>query len=105
MAYEGQDRRIHRVFVTRNTEYHFRDGLCVAMRNRRTGEWLPGHLALQRQLFGGLRFFMNGALQPNPGEPQVGEALFFGEGGRDLITSPLQSVERPTREMVAEYPE
>jgi len=103
--YRGTERRRHRVYMTRNTEYHFRDGLCVAVRNRRTGEWLPGHLALRRQLFGGLRFFMNGALQPNPGEPQVGEALFFGEGGRDLITSPLQSVERPTREMVAEYPE
>ena len=41
---------------------------------------------------------------PNPGEPQIGEALFFGEGGRDLITSPLQGVERPTRETVEEYP-
>jgi hypothetical protein len=103
--YRGTERRRHRVYMTRNTEYHIRDGLCVAVRNRRTGEWLPGHLALRRQLFGGLRFFMNGALQPNPGEPQVGEALFFGEGGRDLITSPLQSVERPTRETVEDYPE
>ena len=102
--YRGTERRRHRVYMTRNTEYHFRDGLCVAVRDRRTGDWLPGHLALRRQLFGGLRFFMNGGLQPNPGEPQVGEALFFGEGGRDLITSPLQSVERPTRETVEEYP-
>ena len=39
------------------------------------------------------------------GEPQIGEALFFGEGGRDLITSPLQGVERPTRETVEEYPD
>jgi hypothetical protein len=103
-AYEGKERRRHRVYMTRNTEYHFRDGFCVAVRDRRTGEWLPGHLALRRQLFGGLRFFLNGGLLPNPGEPKVGEALFFGEGGRDLITSPLQSVERPPRELVEEYP-
>lgn len=103
-AYQGQERRRHRIYLTRNTEYHFRDGICVAVKDRRTGEWLPGHLALRRQLFGSLRFFMNGALLPNPGEPKVGEALFFGEGGRDLITSPLQSVERPTPETVAEYP-
>ena len=103
-AYQGQERRRHRIYMTRNTEYHFRDCVCVAVRDRRTGEWLPGHLALRRQLFGGLRFFLNGALLPNPGEPNVGEALFFGEGGRDLVTSPLQSVERPSRETVADYP-
>ncbi|MET0594415.1 MAG: hypothetical protein ABW133_17060 [Polyangiaceae bacterium] len=102
--FKGIERRRHRMYLTRNTEYHFRDGVCVAVRDRRTGDWLPGHLALRRQLFGGLRFFMNGALLPNPGEPEVGEALFFGEGGRDLITSPLQGVARPTRETVAEYP-
>jgi hypothetical protein len=47
---------------------------------------------------------MNGALLPNPGEPKIGEALFFGEGGRDLITSPLQSVERPPKDVVLDYP-
>jgi len=102
--YEGKERRRHRVYMTRNTEYHFRDGVCVAVRDRRTGGWLPGHLALRRPLFGSIRFFMSGALLPNPGEPKLGEALFFGAGGRDLITSPLESVERPPRETVAEYP-
>jgi len=102
--FRGRERRKHRVFMTRNTEYHFRDALCVAVRDRRTGEWLPGHLALRRHLFGSIRFFMNGALLPNPGEPKIGEALFFGEGGRDLITSPLECVERPPKEIVADYP-
>jgi hypothetical protein len=102
--FRGRERRKHKVFFTRNTEYHFRNALCVAVRDRRTGEWLPGHLALRRQLFGSIRFFMNGAILPNPGEPKIGEALFFGEGGRDLITSPLESVERPRKEIVAEYP-
>jgi hypothetical protein len=103
LSYGGKERRRHRVFLTRNTEYHFRDALCVAVRDRRTGEWLPGHLALRRQVFGSIRFFMNGALLPSPGEPKVGEALFFGEGGRDLITSPLERVERPAKEIVSEY--
>jgi hypothetical protein len=103
-SYDGKERRRHKVFLTHNTEYHFRDARCVAVRDRRTGEWLPGHLALRRQLFGGIRFFMNGSLLPNPGEPKVGEALFFAEGGRDLITSPLESVERPPKELVEDYP-
>ena len=102
--YQGKNRRKHRVFLTRNTEYHFRDSVCVAVRCRRSGEWLPGHLALRRELFGSIRFFMNGALLPNPGEPKVGEALFFASGGRDLITSPLVSVERPAKELVRDYP-
>ena len=102
-APRANDRRKHKVFLTRNTEYHFRDALCVAVRDRRSGEWLPGHLALRRRLFGSIRFFMNGSLLPNPGEPKIGEALFFGDGGRDLITSPLESVGRPPKELVSEY--
>ncbi|MFO0673294.1 MAG: hypothetical protein U0235_27385 [Polyangiaceae bacterium] len=35
----GPDRRRHRVYVTKNTEYHFRDGFCVAVRgDRRPGD-------------------------------------------------------------------
>jgi hypothetical protein len=102
--FSGTDRRRHRVFLTRNTEYHFRDGMCVAVRDRRTGDWLPGHLALRRKLFGSIKFFMNGSLLPHPGEPRLGEALFFASGGRDLITSPLEGIERPPRELVADYP-
>jgi len=104
MDARDEDRRRHRVYMTRNTEYHFRDGTCIAVRDRRTGEWLPGHVALRRKLFGSIRFFANGSLLPNPGEPRIGEALFFASGGRDLITSPLQSVGRPPRDLVTRYP-
>lgn len=102
-AYEGPERRRHRVYVTRNTEYHFRDGFCIAVRDRRTGEFLHGHLALRRRVHGGLRFFLNGAIVPNPGDPAPGEALYFATDGRDLVTSPLERVDRPTREIVAAY--
>jgi hypothetical protein len=110
--FEGQDRRRHRVYVTRNTEYHFRDGTCVAVRDRRTGDFLHGHLALRRRTVGGLRFFLNGAIVPNPGEPREGEALYFalsdtlsedGEG-RDLVTSPVERIERPSKQLVEAYP-
>ena len=113
-GYRGPERRRHRVFVTRNTEYHFRDGFCIAVRDRRTGDFLEGHLALQRRVNGGLRFFPNGGIAPNSGEPSPGESLYFaGEGEdphseaartRELVTSPLESVERPTRELVDAYP-
>ncbi len=102
--YRGPERRRHRVFVTRNTEYHFRDGFCVAVRDRRTGEFLQGHLALTRSMQGGLRFFANGAIAPNTGEPRPGESLYFASEGRDLVTSPLEHVDRPSKELTLAYP-
>jgi hypothetical protein len=102
-SFAGPDRRRHRIYVTKNTEYHFRDGFCVAVRDRRTGDFLQGHLALRRRIHGGLKFYLNGAIIPNPGEPQVGEALYFASDGRDLVTSPLESIERPSKELTAAY--
>jgi hypothetical protein len=101
--YGGPDRRRHRVYVTRNTEYHFKDGFCIAVRDKRTGDFLQGHLALRRRVHGGLRFYLNGAIVPNAGEPNVGESLYFSNEGRDLVTSPLQGIERPTKDIVQAY--
>lgn len=101
--FAGAERRRHRVYVTRNTEYHFKDGFCVAVRDRRTGKYLESHLALRRRIKGGILFFLNGGIQPNIGEPRPGEALYFESGGRDLLTSPLVSVERPSKDVVNGY--
>jgi hypothetical protein len=102
--YKGPERRRHRVYVTRNTEYHFRDGFCVAVRDRRTGEFLHGHLALKRRVHGGIKFSPDGGIAPNAGEPRAGESLYFASEGRDLVTSALETVERPPREVVSAYP-
>ncbi|MFW5925388.1 MAG: hypothetical protein ACOCV4_04430 [Myxococcota bacterium] len=104
MAYHGTERRIHKVFVTRNTEYHLRRDLCVAVRDRRSGDWLRGHLARGSRVSGGIRFSAQGGIVPNVGTPSIGESLFFEAGGRDLVTSPLVAVERPAREVVSTYP-
>jgi hypothetical protein len=93
------------MYVTRNTEYHFRSGICVAVRDRRSGTWLPAHLALARTLAGRVRFQPNGVALPAEGEPQVGEALYFGGDGRDLVTSVLCNVDRPKKKLVEDYPE
>jgi hypothetical protein len=101
--YKGPERRRHRVYVTRNTEYHFRDGFCVAVRDRKSGDFLHGHLALHRRVDGGLKFFENGGIAPNPGDPRPGESLYFATEGPDLVTSPLEGVERPSREVSKAY--
>ncbi|MEM9864765.1 MAG: hypothetical protein AAF938_24400 [Myxococcota bacterium] len=103
MRYLGTERRIHKVFVTRNTEYHVRKDRCVAVKDRRTGSWVDGHLAAGGRVSGGLRFHESGGVTPNDGLPSVGESLFFCTEGRDLVTSPVVSVQRPARDIVAEY--
>ncbi len=103
VRYRGPERRVHRMYVTRNTEYHFRGERCVAVRDRRTGRWLDAHLAMQRKLAGGVRFFENGTAIPSDEEPQIGEALYFDDEGRELITSVLSSIERPAKDVVASY--
>jgi hypothetical protein len=101
--FPGTERRRHKVLVTRNTEYHFRDRTCVAVRDRRSGDFLPGHLALQRELSGGVHRFPNGSLIPREEMPEPGDALYFIADGLDLVTSPLIKVERPAKEIVTSY--
>jgi hypothetical protein len=102
MGYAGNERRIHKVFVTRNTEYHVRRNLCVGVRDRRTGQWLHGHMALKSSVSGGLRFTRNG-VSATIGLPNVGESLFFVASGRDLVTSPVEAIDRPERDIVQCY--
>lgn len=104
MGFKGKDRRVHKVFVTRNTEYHVRRDVCVAVKDRRSGEFLRSHLALKNRVHGGIRFNRTGGVVPNPGVPRIGESLFFHAAGRDLVTSPVLSVDRPERDVVCRYP-
>ena len=103
MGYNGPDRRIHKVFVTRNTEYHVRRDTCVGVRNRETGEWIGTHFALNQPVAGAIRFYESGGISATPGLPQVGESLYFEAPGRDLVTSSVVSVERPRQDLVEQY--
>lgn len=102
--YAGRERRQHRVYVTRNTEYHFRGSTCVAVRDRKTGYFLGSHLAIARTLSGGVKYQNNGTAIPSCAPPEVGQALYFGDDDRELVTSLCSSIERPERQLVAAYP-
>jgi hypothetical protein len=102
--YIGPERRRRRVYFTRNTEYHFVDDVCVAVRRRDTGQWRVAHVALQRTLSGSVRFSAAGDLQPKPDRPEVGEALFFATDGADVLTSVLTAVGRPLPQTISSYP-
>lgn len=108
MRYHGPERRKHKVYVTRNTEYHLRDGVCVAVRDRNSGRFRPAHIALNLRLEGGVKIHPNGCLVPDPGEPRVGDAIFFNDRStgedRQIVTSRLERIGRPSKEDVAAYP-
>jgi len=102
MAYQGPERRIHQVYVTKNTEYHTRRGVCVGVKDRDSGLWLPKHLAVNKPLGGAIKF-LKGGLRPNTGRPNVGESLYFHGGDLDLVTSTLVAVERPPKVIIKRY--
>jgi hypothetical protein len=102
--YAGPERRRRKVYLTRNTEYHFIDDVCVAVRHRGSGQWRMAHVALQRSLSGSVRFSEHGEVQPKSGHPSVGDALFFASDGADVITSTLTEVSRPLPQTIATYP-
>ncbi len=100
--YAGPERRIRRVFVTRNTEYHFERGCCVGVKDRESGRWLLSHLAIGQQIGATLRAEQDGTWRTDPGEPLPGQALLF-TGAHPLATSVLREVQRPSRHDVALY--
>ena len=98
-----EERRIHKVFITRNTEYHLRRERCVAVRDRRTGEFRAEHSALYQHLAGALQLFENGSLAGTSDQPRPGDALLF-DGAGGTLTSTVLGIERPARHVVAAYP-
>ena len=104
MKHKGKERRLRTMYVTRNTEYHFLGDRCVAVRDRNKGTWLLAHQALDRALSGAIRFRDGGDAYPTLEEPKVGDALFFGSKGPDVITSQVASIERPPKALVEAYP-
>lgn len=91
----NDERRRHRLYRTRNTDYFLRDRECVGVRDRATGCWLRHHVALR----------MVAAELPDALEqpPEHGLRLNFVGACDDLVTSPLESIERPALHTVVYY--
>ena len=100
----GPERRRHKLYVTRNTEYHVRDGRVIAVRERGRRIWVPDHRAIGMLVLGSIR---GDSMVPKREEPAPGNRMYLaeesGRGPHDLVTSTVLAVERPPREVVAEY--
>lgn len=90
------DRRRHRLFRTRNTDYFLRGAECVGVRDRATGCWVRNHAALRMTALE-----VPGVTED--GEAWVGRRLNFWGRGEDLVTSPLEAIERPALHTVVYY--
>jgi len=89
------ERRRHRLFVTRHTEYHLRQEQCVGVRNRESGAWFRRHAALRAY-----------ALYVPPADDSdqwLGQRLMFARGGDTITTSPIVSIERPVLAVLPHY--
>jgi len=106
-VYRGPERRLNRVFVTVNSEYHCHDVVCVAVVNRHTGKVEPEHPAIGRRLTGSLRFDRDRIVATAPPEiPHEGEQLCFTSGKNDpheVVTSTVVRIERPRKEVVGHH--
>ena len=93
-----KERRRHRVFVTQNTEYHFRDDECVGVRDRTTGQWIWKHRALRGKVTGYLdrerRVWQ---------VPARGFRLHLISRKGWILTSPIVEIRRPEKGDVWSY--
>ncbi|MEL6547410.1 MAG: hypothetical protein AAFQ82_22495, partial [Myxococcota bacterium] len=89
-------------FVTANSEYHMRSGVCVAVRDLRHGELTREHPAVGSKMLGGIGYREELGYSAHYGTPSEGEKICFSN---DVLTSPVSSVRRPPLEIVALYDE
>jgi hypothetical protein len=108
MLYKGTERRRRFVYVTRNTEYHVMDEVCVGVRDRHSRAWQERHMAITRRIEGAARVLGNGAIVPTLRDPALGDAIYFAledaDEPREIVTSRLEAIERPAREDLVRYP-
>ena len=93
MKYSGPERRVHTVFETRNREYHVRSGVCVAVRDLKTGVWISNHEAIGMELEVNL-----------PSDRFVGNSLLFLSPFSKVQTSRVKDISRPQKPTVETYP-
>jgi hypothetical protein len=107
--YAGPERRRRRVYVTQNHEYHCKDGVCVAVRDLRSGKFLTTHRALGKQATVCIAMKDGGIDAITPLESaNPGKRVHFAEGTddeHDVLTSELTAVERPPLQVVEAYAE
>lgn len=91
------------MFVTKNTEYHMKDNICVGIRKLKNGLWIKNGKAIKARLIGSIRS-VDDIIMAKGTEPAVGEPLLFiNDDGEDIVTTTLSEIKRPPKEAVNNY--
>ena len=101
-AFTGPDCRHHKLFVTRNTEYHVRDGRVIAVRKR--GESGSGRRRTPRSGSSSRGIWKEIRSCRSPASRTPGDRMYLAEGQREVFTTTVVAKERPPRETVEAYP-
>ena len=89
-----------KLYLTYRSEYLVLRDLCVGVRDRGSGAWLPLHAAACAHLLGPLR---GGEVKPLPAAPaRVGERLCLYAVARRVVTGPVIAVEPATPSLLRE---
>jgi hypothetical protein len=89
-----------KLYLTHRSEYLVLRDLCVAVRDRGTGAWLPLHSAACSHLLGPVR---GGEAKPLPAAPvRLGERLCLYAVARRIVTGPIVAVEPATGALLHE---
>ena len=81
----------YRVFLTERNEYHVRDYVCCAVRNRRSGCYMEDHWAIDRPLADAFADAQGHMCSLSL--PLIGEPLAFRVDGELFETTPVLAVE------------
>jgi len=95
------ERRYHHMYRTRNTDYFLRSNECVGVRERDTGRWVRNHTALR--MFALEVPDLGHADRRCDANTWIGRRLEFFGRGEDLVTSPIEAIQRPPLHTVVHY--
>jgi hypothetical protein len=99
------EKRRHKMYVTRNTEYHVKDDVCVGIRNVRNGDWILQSKVLGAKLIAALSALPQTAKRVSEFiRPKEGDNLvFLSMTGEDIVTTKIREVSRPPKHVIQYY--
>jgi hypothetical protein len=81
-------------YITRNSEYLLRGGICLEVRKCGTSEVLRGHSAVEKRLIARVRWRRGGGQEVVvDGAPEIGDSLLLGQAGHEILTSVVRRID------------
>jgi hypothetical protein len=87
-----------KLYLTYRSEYLVLQDLCVGVRDRSSGAWLPMHSAVSAQLLGPLSNTEHSALPAT--RVRVGERLCLYAVARQIATGQIVAIEEPSASLL-----